>query len=98
MHALPATLPFRVSEEAAQHFRIQIALALEIAIESAMGETCAGHDLVDRDILEAVPVEQAARAVDDFLSYFGAVTRGIRQDSPPRKCVRCSMPEASRST
>jgi hypothetical protein len=46
MHALPATLPIRVGEETSQNLGIEIALAIEIAIESAVRETGGCHDLL----------------------------------------------------
>src|SRR6266851_2249423 len=65
MHAFPAAFPFRVSEETPEHGGVQIALTFEIAIESAVGEARAGHDLVNGDTLEAVAIEEPAGALDD---------------------------------
>src|SRR5437868_15387800 len=73
VHALPAVLPFRIGEEASQHFGVEVALAFEIAVETAVGETCAGHDLLNRNILEAVAIEKLSRALNDVFSHFCAV-------------------------
>jgi hypothetical protein len=73
VHALPAALPFRVGEEASQHFGVQITLAFEIAVETAVGQTGAGHDLLNRNILEAMAIEKLPRALNDVFSYFCAV-------------------------
>jgi hypothetical protein len=78
VHPLPAALPFRVGEEASQHFGVQIAFAFEIAVETAVGETRAGHDLLNRNILETVAIEKLSRALNNVLSYFCAVAGGIR--------------------
>src|SRR6266576_6764899 len=77
MHSFPAAFPFRVSEEAPQHLGIQIALALEIAIESAVRQARAGHDLLERNALRAIPVKQLACTVDDVLLDCRAVTSRI---------------------
>jgi hypothetical protein len=57
MHAFPAVFPIRIGEQAPKNFGIQIALAVEIGIESAVGEACTCHDLGKRDLLKSIPVE-----------------------------------------
>ena len=42
-----------------------------------MRQACAGHDLADGDAFEAVSIEQAARAGDDFGLYCGGVSGGV---------------------
>jgi hypothetical protein len=77
VHTLPAILPFRVGKEASQDLGIEIALAFEVAIESAVCQARACHDLLQRDTLETIAIEQPTRAVDDVSSYFEAVTSRI---------------------
>src|SRR5712672_37492 len=77
VHALPAVLPFRVGEEASQHFGVEVTFAFEIAVETAVGETGAGHDLLNRNILETVAIEKLSRALNDVFSHFCAVAGGI---------------------
>jgi hypothetical protein len=83
MHTFPATLPFRIGQEAAQHFGVQITLALEVAVESPVSETSPSHDLADRDTVKAVPVEQPARTLDDGFSYFRTMCGRVRHVFPP---------------
>jgi hypothetical protein len=40
-------------------------------------EAGAGHDLLQRDIVEAMPIEQSSCAVNDPLSNFHAVASGV---------------------
>src|SRR6266576_1247788 len=87
MHSFPAAFPFRVSEEAPQHLGIQIALALEIAIESAVRQARAGHDLLERNALRAIPVKQLACTVDDVLLDCRAVTSRIGHENSLISCA-----------
>jgi hypothetical protein len=57
MNAFPAVFPLWISKEAPKHLGIQVALTIEVAIESAMRETCACHDCGKRGIFKAIPVE-----------------------------------------
>ena len=65
-------------KEAAQNFAIQIAFAFEVAVKSAVRQARTGHDLRDRDVIESVPVEQPAGALNNFPFDLLAVTSGIR--------------------
>src|ERR1700688_34242 len=56
-YAFPATLPVGVSEETSQNFGVQIAFAFEIAVEAAMRESRAGHDLLQGDIIKAATIK-----------------------------------------
>lgn len=56
-HAFPATFPFRISEQTAQDFGIQLAFAFEVAVEATVREAGAGHNLADGNIVKAVPIE-----------------------------------------
>jgi len=56
-------VPLRVGEEAPQYRGIQIAIAFEIAIEPDVRQARTGHDLVERDTLKIMPIEQPACAV-----------------------------------
>ena len=47
MHALPATFPIRVGEEASQDFCIEIALALEITVEPTGSKSRSRHNLLE---------------------------------------------------
>src|SRR5215475_13426866 len=82
MDALPAVLPFRVGEETVEHFGVEIAFGVEITVEPAVGELRAGHDLADGDAFKAVPVEQAARAVNDAFSHLRTMAGGIGHGAP----------------
>ncbi len=75
--AFPTTFPIGVGEEAGEDFGVEIALALEIAVEAAVGEAGAGHDLLDGDTLEAVAIEELARAIDDGFLDGRAVASGV---------------------
>src|SRR5258708_6227015 len=77
MHAFPAPLPFRIGEEASQNFRVEVALAFKIAIESAVREAGPGHNLLKRDVFESISIEKPPRALNDVFSYFRAVACGI---------------------
>jgi hypothetical protein len=77
LHSFPATFPLGIGEEAAEDRGVEVALAFEIAVEGAVGEARAGHDLADGDAFEAVSIEQAARARDDFSLYCGGVSGGV---------------------
>jgi hypothetical protein len=77
VHTLPAALPFRIGQETTEHLGIQVALTFEIFVESPVRQARTGHNLRERYVLEAVPVEQLACALNDFLSDLRAVTRGI---------------------
>jgi hypothetical protein len=79
MYALPAVIPFRVGEEALQHFGVEIALARKVFVETAMGEAGAAHDLLDRYAIESEAVEQLSGALDDSGPGFRAVIRGVGQ-------------------
>jgi hypothetical protein len=57
MYAFPAVFPFGVGEEASEYFGIKVALAIKIAVETAMCQASSGHDLLDRDALEAIAIE-----------------------------------------
>src|SRR5690242_10955665 len=82
MHSFPAAFPFRIGEEAPQHLGIQIALTLEVTIESAVRQAGAGHDLLQRNALKAIPVKQLACTVDDvFLDRRAMTSRVGHQDS-----------------
>src|SRR5258708_31411978 len=81
-HAFPATLPFGVGEKTAEHLGIEIALAIEIAVEAAVGQSRAGHDLVDGDTLKAVAIEELARAFNDGFLDYRAMARRIRHSAP----------------
>ena len=57
VHTFPATLPFRVGEEAPEYLCLESALAFEIATKSAVRQAGAGHDLMDRNIFKAMAIE-----------------------------------------
>src|SRR5580692_10826755 len=79
-----AVAPVRVTsvgKEASQHLGIEVALALEVAIEAPAGQSGAFHDLVERDFFKAVAVKETACAGDDLFLHFCAVTDGIRHGS-----------------
>jgi hypothetical protein len=70
VHTFPAVLPIGIGEEAPQDFCVQIALAFEIAVEAAVGQACASHDLLDRNILEPVAIELSSCTIDDLSFHF----------------------------
>src|SRR5258706_11100552 len=76
-HAPPTVLPLGVGEKAVQDFGIQVALALKIAVEPAVGEASVSHDLCDRNIFKTTPVEKPAGTVDDQALGFDAVAGGV---------------------
>ena len=78
LHALPATFPVGVGEEAGEDFGVEIALAMEITIEAAVREAGASHDLLDGDTLKAMAIEKFASAVDDGLLDGRAVSKRVR--------------------
>src|SRR5215469_10324959 len=57
VHTLPAVLPLRVGKEAPQHLSIEIALALEIAIESTVRQPRSSHDLAQRNTFKTISIE-----------------------------------------
>src|SRR6267143_2862599 len=57
---------------------VEIAFAFEIAVEAAVGEARTGHDLVERDTLKAMAIEELAGAVNDVFLDCSAVTSGVR--------------------
>ena len=57
MYAVPTILPGGVGEEASQDLGVEIAFAFEIAIEAAVRQTCARHNLADGDVVEPIAVE-----------------------------------------
>jgi hypothetical protein len=57
MHPFPAAFPLRVGEKASEYFGIQIALALEITVESAVRKSYTSHDLVERNTLKTMAIE-----------------------------------------
>ena len=79
--AFPAALPIWIGEEAPQYLRVQLALALEIAVEASVCEARPGHDLSDGDIIKAVAIEEPARALNDFPFYLGTVASGVGHKS-----------------
>src|SRR5712691_7023658 len=81
-HAFPATLPFGIGEKAVEHLGIEIAFAIEIAVEAAVGQARAGHNLVDGDTLKAVAIEELARAFNDGFLDYRAMARRIRHGAP----------------
>jgi len=86
-HAFPTAFPIGVGEEAGEDLGVEIAFALEIAVEAAVSEAGAGHDLLDRDTLEAVAIEELASAVDDGFFDGRAVSGGVwHEDSLVRWC------------
>src|ERR1700694_1154044 len=78
MDTFPAAFPLRVSEEAAKDLGVEIAFAIEIAVEAAVGEARAGHDLIERHTLKAMAIEELAGAVNDVFLDCRAVTSGVR--------------------
>src|SRR5258708_32705979 len=80
----PSTLPIRIGKEAAQHLGIEIALAVEVAVESAAGQPRVGHDGIDRDAFESASIEQAARALHDSLANALAMAGWIRRSEERR--------------
>src|SRR5258707_15379323 len=64
-NSFPAAFPIRIGEEASQYLGVEIALAVEVAVESAAGQPRVGHDGIDRDTFESLSIEQAAGAFDD---------------------------------
>src|SRR5580693_1926699 len=76
--ALPAVLPFRIGEEAAEDLYVEITLAGEVAVKAAVGQSGAGHNLLEGDTVKSVAIEEAPRALHDFLSDFVAVSCRIR--------------------
>jgi hypothetical protein len=67
MFSAAADFPVGVSEEASEHLDIEITLALEVAIKSAVRQAGTCHDLLERGIVKAVAIEKPARAIDHFL-------------------------------
>jgi hypothetical protein len=65
VHPYPTVLPIRIGKEAPEYRGIQFALALEIAVESAVGEARTGPDLVHKGTLKAMQIEQLACTVKD---------------------------------
>ena len=57
MYTLPTILPVRVGEEASQDLGVKIAFAFEIAIEAAVRQICALHNLADGDVVETMAIE-----------------------------------------
>src|SRR5712692_10073070 len=78
VHTFPRVVPAGIGEEARQRFRIKVALAFEVAVESPAREAGIGHNPVDGYTLESIPVEKLARAANDLLSDFLTVAGWIR--------------------
>src|SRR5579872_473531 len=72
--SFPATFPFRVRKEAAQDLDVQIALALEITVKAAVRQPGSGHNLVERNAVKSVAVEEPPRALHNLLSHLVAVS------------------------
>src|SRR5690348_12982023 len=79
MDAFPAVVPVRIGKEALQHLRVQIALAREVSVKSAVGETRVGHDLLNRDAIKPKPVEQLSSTQNDSGPGFPAMVRRVGQ-------------------
>src|SRR5262249_27710339 len=66
--------------------RIEIAFLVEILVETTSGETRVGHDLIDRDRIEAMAVEHDLGAADDpfpgALTMFRWIGHGTSQYEP----------------
>src|SRR5918995_5918016 len=60
-------LAFAAGQNLLHHFRVKLFLRAEMIVEAAAREPRIGHDLVDRNTVESVPVEEAPRGVDDLL-------------------------------
>ena len=97
-HAFPTTLPVRVGEEAGEDLDVEIALASKIAVEAAVGQAGAGHDLLDGDTLEAVAIEEFARAVNDGFLDGRAVGNGVRHGVSFRVAAKYALHCASLSS
>ena len=72
-YAFPAAFPIGVGEKTAKNFCVKIRLARKVAVEAAVGEAGSSHNLLHRNVVEAVAVEETAGAVDDLLFDFFAV-------------------------
>jgi hypothetical protein len=53
-----------VGKKTAQHFAVQIALALKVAIEAAMSQAHSGHNLLQGNIIETVAIEESTSTFD----------------------------------
>src|SRR5215470_5247543 len=84
MHTVPTTLPVGIGEKGPQDFRVKIALALEITVEPPVREPGTGHDLLERDILETISIEQFPGTLNDVLLYLHAMSGRIRHSSSIR--------------
>src|SRR5665213_3893535 len=73
-------------DEAVDHFGIELALALKIAVEAAAGEAGACHHVIDGDGNESAVIEQFARTLDDPFPDLLAMLRRIRHPSLPGRC------------
>ena len=62
MDAFPATLPIRIGEEASQDLHVEIALAFEVAVESAM-EECMVNAFFDASTFKQVLKKHAKSSV-----------------------------------
>ncbi len=60
---------------------VEVLLGGEVLVEPTVGKAGIAHDLADRNRFKAVPVEQAAGALDDtragFLLVLGSVGHGV---------------------
>src|SRR6202030_1252255 len=77
MHTFPAVFPVWVGEEAGKYFCIEVALAFEVAVKSAVCQAGSRHYLMERNIFKSVAIEELACAINDFSLYGGAVTSGV---------------------
>src|SRR6516165_5397774 len=78
INAFPAAPPIRISEEASQYLRIKIALAFEVGVEGAPGQSRLRHDGIYRDTFKSVSIKQPAGTLDNSAPNLVAMTRGIR--------------------
>ena len=77
-HAFPAAFPIRVGEKAVENLGVKVALAVEIAVKTAVSEAGAGHDLVDGDTFKAMAIEKFAGALDDVFLDGRPMGNGVR--------------------
>jgi hypothetical protein len=66
-----------LAQEPADRLRVEVLLLVEMPVESAVGQSGTFHDLADRNLLEALAVEQASGAFEDLPTRGKFVLRRI---------------------
>ena len=86
-------LAFATGKNLLHHFRVKLFFRVEMVVEAAAGKPCLGHDLVDRDAVEAVPVEEPPRALHDAPARPFLVLGCVRHRLLLPRCRLTQFPE-----